>query len=292
MKIPKTIHVMQNLKYLLLIFLTFHFSLEIQAQDQQGYVVLLEGDTLMGNVKISRTKPVKFYQNDEKTVYTKEELLDYGYYRDGKYISRPERIPPSGKATLADIVMATGDTLYGCYVKKCDTDFLEAYIEYPTKKIFPVTEGKVKEVILYQDSFTIHIDAIHLMHNEKKGNFYPGYAVRSIDGQLRRYNGRMPFSKITTLGALGILLNNSLEEIGLDLTINAVIKANIDKWIVYKDGKSYRFNNFKQWESVRPLMFADDEGFNEYLKEKKYNELSIDTVLHAYNIYWEEKYGN
>lgn len=192
--------------------------------------------------------------------------------------------------TPAELVMTTGDTLTGYFLKSVELYELLFITKDKEKKRFYPNQGNLVEVILHHPPFTAHIDLIHLKNHKKKGAVRPAYAVRKMDGAIRRYDGRKPFSgEILLPLASGDLTPFSLGY--LNYKENVIIDISIKTWMVYKNGKAYYFNTLEQWDIVRKEMFQGDPGFEDYLKEKRVNQNKIEFVLRAYNYYWAEKHG-
>lgn len=192
-----------------------------------------------------------------------------------------KKLPP------VDLVMNTGDTITGYFLKSISMDEVFVMSIAKDKKRFLAKSGELVEIILRQEPFLVHIDLIHLKHNNKRGDFRPGYAIRIIDGALRRYDGVRPLS-----GTIQIpMLSGGFGGFALSMATKGIKSTTFDQWIIYKGGKSYRFNIPEQWDKISKIMFKDDEGFEEYIIEKKVNQSKIEFVLRAYNYYWIEKYG-
>jgi hypothetical protein len=185
--------------------------------------------------------------------------------------------------------MNTGDTITGYFLKSISMDEVSVVSkDRKDKKRFNAVSERVVEVILHQAPFLVHIDLVHLKHNNNRGDFRPGYAIRIIDGALRRYDGVRPLSGTIQMP----LLIGGFGGFSLSMAASGIRSASFDQWIIYKGGKSYRFNNTYEWEDIRKEMFKDDAGFEEYLIEKKVNQSKIEFVLRAYNYYAAEKDGD
>ncbi len=194
----------------------------------------------------------------------------------------------SKELPLVDLVMNTGDTITGYFLKSITMDEVLVMSIAKDRKRFTAKSGELVEIILHQDPFLVHIDLVNLKHNNKRGDFRPGYAIRVIDGALRRYDGVRPLS-----GTIQIpMISGGFGGFALSMTAKGLKSATFDQWIIYKGGKSYRFNNFYEWEDIRKEMFKDDKGFEEYLIEKKVNQSKIEFILRAYNYYAAEKDSN
>lgn len=197
------------------------------------------------------------------------------------YLKSAKKMPP------VDLVKNTGDTISGYFLKSISMDELIVVSADKDKRRFNAVGGTIVEIILHQAPFLVHIDLVNLKHSNKRGDFRPGYAIRIIDGALRRYDGVRPLSG--TIQAP--MTSGGFGGFALSMVATGVKSASFDQWIIYKGGKSYRFNNSYEWDDVRKEMFKDDEGFEEYLKEKKVNQTKIEFVLRAYNYYAAEKDG-
>ena len=283
----------------------------IFAQREMGYIVDTRGDTIVGLVKL-KTDTIDFkYMMPQYNVrgakrnFAYSDLVDYGYYRVNDfddmysgliqlrnqvntkafYISaKRKNAPPISKMPIpCDLILAAGDTLKNCYYirRNAEKSIVEFYSNDLKKMKFNAKKKTLKEFILHRGADKFHVDLIFLKGNETKGEWQPGYAGRTINGEIRVYNTStiIDFSPLEGTEADNPIVNILASGLSIENTEDGVSKR-----IIIKGDKTYRFNKSSEWEALFDKIFATElEEFKAYLEQENIDIEEYDEVLEAYN---------